>query len=236
MSGCPLGTTVLAAGALAAGLLAAPVRAQDRTPSPARPAEAQRPSSSRRDAYILSTEGRWISSGINMDDIGGRRERLGGGDFLWFRRGGKTWIVEDPATLARASALFEPVEALAPEQEAVHDRERALDDREQALDDEEERIEAAMERLEPEEDWDDEVEAPPRPEPTAEDDREREELRRRRDELRDRQRDLHAEQRAVERDERALDKREEDLERQAEAQLRSLMDELVASGAAKPAP
>jgi hypothetical protein len=238
MSARPLGIAVLAAGTLAAGLAAAPARAQDRTPAPtaAPRSHTEQPRSPARDAYVLSTHGRWMSSGVNIDDIDGRRQRLGDGDFLWFHRSGKSWIVDDPATLARASALFEPLEGLAPEQDALHDREKALDDREQALDDEEERIDAAMERLEPDYDeGDDDVDAPPPPPPSASVEAERDELDRRRGELRDKQRELQAEQRAFAREERALDQREEDLERAAESQLWRLMDELVSSGAAKPA-
>jgi beta-lactamase regulating signal transducer with metallopeptidase domain len=34
------------------------------------------------------------------------------GEFLWFRDGGKTWIVQDPETLAKAHAAWEPVNRL----------------------------------------------------------------------------------------------------------------------------
>jgi len=40
------------------------------------------------------------------------------GDFLWFRDGGKTWVVQDPAVLARASAAWEPVDRLGKQMEA----------------------------------------------------------------------------------------------------------------------
>ena len=217
---------VLAAGFLASS---APVRAQDPTPSPR--SDAPRTRSSSRDAYILSIGGEWMSSGVDFDHLADDRPS-GRRDFLWFRRGDRTWIADDAAAVRRADSLFEPLRALEPEQEALRDRETALDDRENALDAEEESIDAAIERLEPEEDSDEEVDAPPPP--TADDDRERDGLERRREELREQQRALRVEQRAFEREERALDKREEDLEREAEAKLWKLADELVARGSAKP--
>lgn len=229
----------LPAAALAAGLLATPVRAQDRTPAPGPRVEAQH-RSPRRDAYVLSTGGEWMSSGVNfdhVDDFG----RGGRGDFLWFRRGGRAFIVDEAETVRRANALFEPLRALEPEQEALHERETALDDRENKLDAEEESIDSAMERLEPdyeegdEYDEDADAPAPPPPPVSAEDDHERDALEQRRAEIHEKQRALYAEQRAFEREERALDQREEGLEREAEAKLWKLVDELIASGAARPA-
>ena len=222
------------AAAFALGLLASSLSAQAPPPPAGSHGEPQH-RSSRRDAYVLSVGGQWMSSGVNFDNVGEFR-RDGRGDFLWFRRGGRTWVVDDAATIQRADSLFEPLRALEPEQEALHDKESALDHRERAPDAEEESIDAAMERLEPEGDWDDgddDVEAPPPP-PSAEDDRQREELQRRLEELHEKQRALNVEQRAFAREERALDQREEDLERDAEGKLWKLMDELVASGAAKP--
>jgi hypothetical protein len=35
-----------------------------------------------------------------------------GGDFLWFRDGGKSWYVQDPAVLAKVRAAWEPVNRL----------------------------------------------------------------------------------------------------------------------------
>ncbi|HEX4440755.1 MAG TPA: hypothetical protein VH854_11835 [Thermoanaerobaculia bacterium] len=192
-------------------------------------------SSHRPDGYILSTDNHWLSSDVDMGELEASRARLHG-SFLWFRRSGKAWLVDDEATLDRAVKLFEPLRALEPEQDALRDKERALDDRETALDDEEERIDAAMERLEAssgDEDDDDDAPAAPDARPSAEDDREREELAGRMGELRAKQRELHAEQRAIESDERELDAREDRLERDAESSLWKLMDETIANGTAR---
>ena len=223
----------LATLALGAATLAGAVHAQDRQPPP------ERTRSSSRDGYVLSTGGEWLSSDVDFDELSASRLTRRG-DYLWFRRSGKAYSIDDPATLSRAFSIFEPLRALESEQEALRERDRALDDRERSLDAEEERIEAAQERLEPpdadtEGDEDDEYAPPPPPPPSAADEREREELDRQLDDLRGRQRALQAEQRAFERDERALDQREEKLEAEAEAQLWRLIDETIASGAARPA-
>jgi hypothetical protein len=230
----------LAAFAVAASVgLAVPAGAQDRPEPPRSSPESERPRASGRDGYVLSLHGDWLSSDLSFGELS-RAEH--GGDHLWFRRSGKTYVIDDPAALARAAALFDPLRALEPEQEALRDRERALDHRENALDAEEERIDAAMERLEPDDadagdgdENDDEYVAAAPAAPSPEDERERGELERRRGDLRERQRELQADQRAFERDERALDQREEKLEAEAESQLWRLMDEAIASGVAKPA-
>jgi hypothetical protein len=230
----PLAIAVAAAG------LAAPGSAQERPAAPDPTPESREHRSSARDGYVLSTGGEWLSSDVNFDELS-ESQLARRGDYLWFRRGGRAYLVEDAAALARAVALFEPLRALEPEQEALRERERALDRREDALDREEEDIDSAMERLEPadvdegEGDEEGEYAAPPPAPPSEADERDRQELERRMDDLRDRQRALQAEQRAFERDERAFDQREEKLEAEAEAKLWRLMDELVASGAAKPA-
>lgn len=226
-----------AAIALAASVgLAGPARAQNRPDRPSPTPDAEWPRPSGRDGYVLSVHGEWLSSDVSFEELSRSR---GAGDYLWFRRSGKAWVIDDPAALARAVALFDPLRALEPEQEALRDRERALDHRENALDAEEERIDAAMERLdEHDADSDDDEDdgeyaaAAPAP-PSPADERERGELERRQEELHARQRELQAEQREFERDERALDQREERLEAEAEAQLWRLMEESIGSGVAK---
>jgi hypothetical protein len=40
------------------------------------------------------------------------------GEFLWFRDGGKSWVVQDPSILARANAAWEPVDRLGKQMDA----------------------------------------------------------------------------------------------------------------------
>ncbi|MCW0439068.1 hypothetical protein NB723_004032 [Xanthomonas sacchari] len=48
------------------------------------------------------------------------------GDGLWFRRGGKRYVVHDPALLARFDALFEPIGKLGAQQGELGKRQGAL--------------------------------------------------------------------------------------------------------------
>jgi bla regulator protein blaR1 len=176
------------------------------------------------DAYILAIGDQWTSGDINVDDIVRMRTRLDG-DFLWFRRNGKTYRVTDAATVGKADALFEPVRALEPELEQFRVKERRLDDRENELDREEELIEEDLEDL------DADLEAGMPVDPNT-----RKNLESRRDAVRARMRDLEKEQRELEAVERQLDAREEKLENEAEKKLWRFIDEAIASGAAKAVP
>ena len=195
---------VFAASLLPAGLLAGP------DPRPA------------GDAYILAIGDKWMSGEMDLDDLVRMRGREAG-DFLWFRRGGKTFRVLDAATLGKADALFAPVRALEPEFDELRGKERKLDAREDELDREEELIDQDLEDLDADEEAG-----------LAVDETARRNLESRREAVRSRMRELQKEQRQLESVERGLDQREEALETEAEAKLWKLLDETIASGAAKP--
>jgi hypothetical protein len=200
----------VAAALLAASLVPSAVLASPRDPSAG-------------DAYILAVGDSWTSGAMDIDDLVKMRNRLGG-DFLWFRRGGKTYRVVDAATLGKADGLFASVRALEPEFEDLRRKERQLDAREDELDREEELIEQDLEDMDADEEAG-----------MAVDDNARRNLESRRDAVRARMKELQKEQRALESVERALDSREESLEAEAEAKLWKLIDETIASGAAKAA-
>ena len=173
------------------------------------------------DAYILAVGDKWMSGAMDLDDLVRMRGRQAG-DFLWFRRGGKTYRVLDAVTLGKAEELFAPVRALEPEFEELRRKERRLDDRENELDREEELIEEDLEDF----DADEEAGLPV-------DGGIRRNLETRREAVRARMRELQKEQRALESVERGLDTREESLEAEAEAKLWKLIDAAIASGGAK---
>ena len=96
--------------------------------SPAAPTAAQTKSpvsitlrEERGDAYALVGEG---DEGFNMTGNSAdwssikRLKRSIKGEFLWFRDGGKSWIVQDPATLAKAHAAWAPVNELGKQMDA----------------------------------------------------------------------------------------------------------------------
>ena len=87
-----------------------------------------------------------MSTNLDFDAFGRLREKRTG-DFLWFRRAGKTYLVEDPATLRQAQEFFAPLRALEPEQEALGRRQEELSEKEQELDREQDELEGRMDRL-----------------------------------------------------------------------------------------
>jgi hypothetical protein len=48
------------------------------------------------------------------------------GDFLWFSRGGKSYVVDDPQTLAQIQAMYKPMEDLGRQQEELGRQQEAL--------------------------------------------------------------------------------------------------------------
>jgi beta-lactamase regulating signal transducer with metallopeptidase domain len=76
---------------------------------------------SRDDAYALvrDTDHGTNMSGDSADwsEIEAVKRHVHG-EFLWFRDGGKTWIVQDPGILARANKAWEPVDRLGKEMDA----------------------------------------------------------------------------------------------------------------------
>jgi hypothetical protein len=187
----------------------------------AAPAVPAPPPPPRNDAYILAVGDRWMSGDMDLDALDLMRENVSG-DFLWFRRKGSAWIVEDPAVLKKAEQCFEPLRALEPELESFRKSERALDAKEEVLDREQDEIEQDLGDL----DADEEAGLPVGANT-------REDLEQRRARVESRKRELHREQHALESVERDLDAREEALEAEAERKLWRLIDESIAGGAAK---
>ena len=62
-------------------------------------------------------------SGGDWDDIEQAKRSIDG-EFIWFRRGGETYVIQDPAVIAKANAAWEPVERLG-KQMSVHGDEMA---------------------------------------------------------------------------------------------------------------
>ncbi len=79
----------------------------------------------RADGYALIRSGRegFLMSG-NTRDVDGIHavRRLIDGDFVWFQRDGKAWIVRDAATLARVQAATRDADAISAEMAALSER------------------------------------------------------------------------------------------------------------------
>ena len=101
----------------------------------------------RHDSYVLAGDASHttISGGTTIQDVVGVRNRYRG-KFLWVRREGRTWLIEDPDWVDRATAFFARERSLAPEQAAVSREETELDREEERLEDR--RDDASRPRLE----------------------------------------------------------------------------------------
>jgi beta-lactamase regulating signal transducer with metallopeptidase domain len=62
------------------------------------------------------------------------------GDFIWFRRDGKSYVIRDAATIKRAKDLFAAVQELDKKQEELGKQEEALSEKEEALGKEQEEV------------------------------------------------------------------------------------------------
>jgi len=63
---------------------------------------------------------------IHSSDIDKARQQAGGKDFLWFKHEGKSYIVDDPATLAQIEAMYKPMEDLGRQQEELGKKQEVL--------------------------------------------------------------------------------------------------------------
>ncbi len=55
------------------------------------------------------------------------------GDFIYYRHDGKSYVIDDPTIVARAKALYAPIEALGKQQEALGKEQEALGRQQEAL-------------------------------------------------------------------------------------------------------
>jgi len=89
-----------------------------------------------------------ISSGNTYISVSGNNETYGtdhpsefveflqekiSGDFIWFRRDGKSYVIRDPATIKRAMDFFAPVQDLDKKQEELGKQQEALGEKQEAL-------------------------------------------------------------------------------------------------------
>lgn len=76
------------------------------------------------DGFAIVTGGEEITMSASTRDvfeIKALRGRIGG-DFIWVRRDGKTYVIQDPAIIAKATEAWKPANAMAARMDAVSDR------------------------------------------------------------------------------------------------------------------
>lgn len=118
----------------------------DTAPAPAPAASAPR----RRDeqSYAVVREGRkgFTMSG-DMRDIEDIRavQRSLDGDFVWFRRDGRAWVIRDAATLAQVESSRRSTDALDAQMQSLEERMRPHSDRMEALGRQMEALQAGIE-------------------------------------------------------------------------------------------
>jgi DNA repair exonuclease SbcCD ATPase subunit len=177
---------------------------------------------SARNPYVL-VRGDSNRSESSLETLEELRERYSG-DYLWFRKGAKGYIVQDESVLDRAEGLFKPLKTLEPDRRELEARRQVVERDEEAVDREQEELDQAAENRDEEED--DDAEAPEAPDP---------DLARRRTQLERQAREIASRERDLDREERALDEREDAIERNAEKALWDLIDDSLRRGIARPA-
>ncbi len=77
------------------------------------------------------------------------RKKMGGGDLIWFERDEKSYVITDPAFIAKAKALFAPEEALGKQQEELGRQQEALGKQQEALGDQMEDVKVKIQDIAP---------------------------------------------------------------------------------------
>lgn len=137
----PLAPPVPAAPATPPALLAPPVpdaaMPTPPTPPPAPPAKPVKVAfNGQHDGYALVRKGEegfsMTGNSSDADDIEVARKGMDS-DFIWFRRDGKTWVISDTDTVARARKAWAPTDALGKQMEGLSTRMQPHSDRMQTL-------------------------------------------------------------------------------------------------------
>ncbi len=224
----PAAAPVIAAAparAVAPALAAAPSPATAPATAPvmlamASPAEHATVVRSRRgeESYVLLSKDGDVEMSGSTSDAGHARELAGGGSLLWFRRGGREYVVRDPALLAQVDALFAPQRELGKKQGALGAKQGELGARQGALGAKQGALGGRMASLALRGD-------------AAE--RERDDISRQMEDLGSQQEALGSQQEELGRKQEALGREQERASREAEAKLKPLLDDAIARGVAQ---
>lgn len=99
-----------------------------------------------KSAVSVSSNNFTISSDGNSDVANSLRRNFSG-DFIWFIRGGKAYIIRDPATIKQAMDFFAPAQALGRQQEELGKQQEALGAQQEALGAKQEALGEQMEKV-----------------------------------------------------------------------------------------
>jgi hypothetical protein len=131
------------------------------------------------------------------------------GDFIWYSRGGRAYLIRDAAVLAEARAAFRELDALEPAHERIAKQLQPLEEREQEI---EEKLDAIADADEDEREIVDEATVR---------------------ELEKKMRVVEGQMRKVEQEQEQLERKMEALEKVAEERLHQIVDKAIRKGVAK---
>ncbi|MEA2694748.1 MAG: bla regulator protein blaR1 [Acidobacteriota bacterium] len=197
------------------------------------------------DEYVLVSANGSTTMNGSMVDVDRARQLLGPGEkeILWFRQGGKEYVVRDPQTLKAALALFAPQAELGSRQAALGARQAELGSRQAALGAEQAKLGSQQAKLGAEQARVASDEARETSDGKEVNDRlmrQQDELGKKQDELGRQQDELGRKQDALGREQDALGKQQDALGRQqdklgqeAEEKFHALVSDAISRGLAK---
>jgi beta-lactamase regulating signal transducer with metallopeptidase domain/Skp family chaperone for outer membrane proteins len=194
-----------------------------------------------------------IVNGSDVDLAAARRLQRDGKATMWFRRGDKAYLIDDPAYVRRAKAAYAPVQALARQQGELGGQQGALGGKQGALGAQQGMLgaqqgqlagqramlagqQAALAAQSSQHGRSAETQANRAKLEASEQalDRQQEQLSQQQSALGRQQAELGKQQEALGAQQEALGKRQQQAANQADQQIRKLLDEAIAKGVAKP--
>ncbi len=102
--------------------------------------------SSGNSSVVVSGNGYSINSDGESNFVNSLRHNVSG-DFIWFVRDGKAYVITDPATVKRAMEFFAPVQELGCKEEELGKQQEALGAKQEALGKQQEQLGDQMEKV-----------------------------------------------------------------------------------------
>lgn len=194
-----------------------------------------------------------IVNGSDVDLAAAKRLQRDGKPTMWFRRGDKAYLIDDPAYVQRAKAAYAPVDALAKQQGELGGKQGALGGKQGALGAQQGALGARQGQLagqramlasrqailaaqssQHERSAETQANRTKQEASERELDRQQEKLSQQQSALGRQQTELGKQQEALGAQQEALGKRQQQATSQASQQIRMLLDEAIAKGVAKP--
>ena len=97
-------------------------------------------------SVVVSGNGFSMNSDGESNFVNSLRHNLSG-DFIWFIRDGKAYVIRDPATIKRAMEFFAPAQELGRKQEELGKQQEALGEQQEALGKQQEALGEQMEKV-----------------------------------------------------------------------------------------